>query len=202
MKAILISDHAKWCALMMNGIKKIEVRKGTALYKATQKLIDEYGYAEFYVYCTKGKPNLWMPYEYDCFELDEASQPYLSDKPIVYIDIKMNGKVLFKFRCYKVERIMFMNGVFIDETRLLKQSCLNKDELFWYLAPQNSIVRESGYALHIDDLEIFDRPKELSEFYPYCKDEKCEYRKNHCSICHRVPLTKAPQSWCYVEVEE
>lgn len=29
MKAIMISDHAKWCALMMNGKKKVEVRKGT-----------------------------------------------------------------------------------------------------------------------------------------------------------------------------
>ena len=110
MKAILISDHAKWCALMMNKKKKIEVRKGTALYKAIQKLIDEYGYADIYVYCTKGKPNLWLPYEYDCFELDEASQPYLSDEPILDIDTKMNGKVIFKFRCYKVEEIELNKG--------------------------------------------------------------------------------------------
>ena len=53
MKALMISDHPKWCALMMNGDKTVEVRVGTALYKATQKLIDKYGYADFYVYCTK-----------------------------------------------------------------------------------------------------------------------------------------------------
>ena len=91
-KAILICIKPKWCAKILNGEKTIEVRKNKALANAIQKLIDEYGYAEFYVYCTKGKPNLWLPYEYDCFELDEASQPYLSDKPIVDIDTKMNGK--------------------------------------------------------------------------------------------------------------
>ena len=53
MKAIMISDHAKWCALMMNKKKTVEVRKGTTLYKAIQKLIDENGYADIYVYCTK-----------------------------------------------------------------------------------------------------------------------------------------------------
>ena len=53
MKAILMSVHAKWCALMMNGDKKVEVRRGTALYKAIQKLIDENGYADIYDYCTK-----------------------------------------------------------------------------------------------------------------------------------------------------
>lgn len=197
MKAILISDHAKWCFLMMNGKKKIEVRKGTALYKATQKLIDEYGYAEFYVYCTKGKPNLWLPYEYDCFELDEASQPYLSDKPIVDIDTKMNGKVIFKFRCYKVEETHKYVG------DILKDSCLTIDEFCDYLG--NKIY---AYAIHISDLEIFDRPKELSEFNKY----GCEqYDKDVCAVYGErghlytncfFHLTKAPQSFMFIESEK
>lgn len=196
---------------MMNGDKTVEVRKGTALYKATQKLIDEYGYAEFYVCCTKGKPNLWLPYEYGCFELDEASQPYLSDKPIVDIDTKMNGKVIFKFRCYKVEEINTiqywdMNTPFYwtktlnTNLRLQKASCLSDTEIYMYLGSKQ------GYAIHISDLEIFDKPKELSEFQIRGNCKKC---KSYCPAtfwnakkkCLKI-LTKAPQSWCYVEVDE
>lgn len=207
MKAILISVHANWCALMMNGDKTVEVRKGTALYKAIQKLIDEYGYAEFYVCCTKGKPNLWLPYEYDCFELDEASQPYLSDKPIVDIDTKMNGKVIFKFRCYKVEEIA-QRWVTLLETKslecyeLLHLSCLKYEELFDYLRGRKE---PKGTAIRISDLEIFDKPKELSEFYKvghyedlddYFTDEK-QINGKWC-----IPLKKSPQSFCYIEVED
>lgn len=213
MKAILISDHAKWCALMMNGIKKIEVRKGTALYKATKKLIDEYGYAEFYVYCTKGKPNLWLPYEYDCFELDEASQPYLSDRPIVDIDTKMNGKVIFKFRCYKVEEIEDCVDVLstksLDCIELLQKSCLTCEELHEYL-PFRYDDKPRGYAIHISDLEIFDKPKELSEFRS-CHTNKIKYVEKEVRkqtfITYKLQnrnhkLTKAPQSWCYIETED
>lgn len=203
MKAILISDHAKWCALMMSGKKNVEVRKGTALYKATQKLIDEYGFAEFYVYCTKGKPNLWLPYEYDCFELDEASQPYLSDKPIIDIDTKMNGKVIFKFRCYKVEEISWQIGVYELEQQwfsdFLDKCCLGFCEL------KNYLNKKNGCAIHISNLEIFDKPKELGEFSRY-HEKKDEYSacwtcKRFGTGCMSCKLTKAPQSFMYVEVD-
>ena len=214
MKAILISDHPKWCAKMMNGEKKIEVRKGTALYKATQKLIEENGYTEFYVYCTKGKPNLWLPYEYDCFELDEASQPYLSDKPI---DTKMNGKVIFKFRCYNVEELSIKYGVgwqtktIKGKEQVEKLTRLSVSQLFEYCG------RKTSTAIHISDLEIFDRPKELGEFSGSSKKivdcNKCPYF-NACEkddyitvrngVCYvpPVPLTKSPQSWQFIEVKE
>lgn len=56
-------------------------------------------------------------------------------------------------------------------------------------------------AIHISRLEIFDKPKELSEF------KKCELLWNcephDCDCCrHSLPLTKAPQSYMYVEVEQ
>ena len=190
MKAIMISIKPKWCAKILNGEKTIEVRKNKALANAIQKLIDEYGYAEFYVYCTKGKPNLWLPYEYDCFELDEASQPYLSDKPIVDIDTKMNGKVIFKFRCYKAEDIDHWYSIM----PCFQQTCLSPQEFTDYIGS------EIGYAIYISDLEIFDKPKELSEFKPF-NNGMPQYRftKNGCE--YRT-LTKAPQNFCYLEVEQ
>ena len=45
MKAIMISGKPKWTAKIANGDKSTEVRTSKSLYKAIQKLIDEYGYA-------------------------------------------------------------------------------------------------------------------------------------------------------------
>ena len=219
MKAILISDHAIWCALMMNGIKKTEVRKGTALYKATKKLIDEYGFAEFYVYCTKKE---------DIARIGRlGGDEFICERyPLTEVQFKsMNsgysakGKVIFKFRCYKAEEIKFhcltktntygvqrIETTFTTQTlsfRELKESSrLTCDDLMKYLNDTD------GYAIHISDLEIFDRPKELSEFYKVgfyqaLNDALKEppYPISPYSIQKRFRLTKAPQSWCYVEVE-
>ena len=53
------------------------------------------------------------------------------------------------------------------------------------------------FAWHIKKLEIFDTPKEISEFYR----ESYAIMPNGVFPCNE-PLTKAPQSWCYVEVKE
>ncbi len=200
MKAIMISDKPKWCALMMNGDKTIEVRKNKALASAIQKLIDEYGYAEIYVYCSKDDKNgLYFVNEYVC----------LNQKGCVPSD--KNGKVVFKFRCYKVEEI---EDVYSQEnefgglcesygTKTLKtNSLLNKAQLdYLELADYLNDYTPFGYAIHISDLEIFDKPKELSEF---------ETTKQHLvgvigqaqPIIQNIRLTKAPQNMVYIEVEE
>ena len=126
MKAILISDHAKWCALMMNGIKKIEVRKEN-VGKTVQKLIDEQGFADIYVYCTKSTLKVSGKYGYK--------------KELVVNGNVVNGKVVFKFRCYKAEEIKpkvklgLLNTYNTYETEtlvidpLLEKSCLSFEEL-------------------------------------------------------------------------
>lgn len=65
-----------------------------------------------------------------------------------------------------------------------------------------------GYAWHISDLKIYDKPKELSEFFAKCRisDKKCRL----CNNCFEredsygryyavKKLTRPPQSWCYVQ---
>lgn len=210
MKAIMISIKPKWCAKIMNGKKTIEVRKNKALASAIQKLINENGYADIYVYCTKGKPHLWLPYEYDCFELDEASQPYLSDKPIVDIDTKMNGKVVFKFRCYKIDCFQVDLSSVYYSPKDIEKTCLTEREIIDYILPNDSFQSE-GYAIHINELEIFDKPKELSEFKTLKRAKATDcfacdvYQLTEMCIGKRCllpkPLTKAPQNFCYVEVE-
>lgn len=199
MKSILISIKPKWVAKILNGEKTIEVRKGTALYKATQKLIDEYGYAEFFVYCTKDGELFYDP----------ITKKWLSLKSrnIKKVHRLSNGAVKFKFRCYKVEHFereylsRYIDDYYYDSgeplnKKFYKQTCLTEDELF------NYIGGKGGCAIHISDLEIFDKPKELSEFKSYKKNivnTKINGMVFETELDNS--LTKAPQSFCYVEVK-
>ena len=98
MKAILISDYAKWCALMMNGKKTVEVRKNKALANAIRKLINQYGKALIYVYCSKGKEPLFY-YGYG----DKTYSFHTKQKDANDIQYELNGKVVARFWCDKVE---------------------------------------------------------------------------------------------------
>ena len=173
MKAILISIRPEWVCKILNGEKTGELRK--TVPKCELPVV-------VYIYCAKGKPNLWLPYDY---EIDKANRPYLSDKPLFDIDDKMNGKVVAQFVLHKIER--FINGMnelelewdgkpdaeydYYAYEKALVKACLTYEEADEYCPDQ------SFYVWHIEDLQIFDEPRELGEF----------------------GLKKAPQSWCYVE---
>ena len=211
MKAIMISIKPKWCALEMNGDKTIEIRSSKALATAIQKLIDKYGFADIYVYCCKDNKQRLYPVAL----LDKSNQvfkrAYREDK----IDNRtnyLNGKVAFKFRCYKVEEMIlpytkFRTGEYVhfeeerkwqtptmNEDEILKLSCLTEAELYEYLVGKNN----GAYAIHISDLEIFNKPRELSEFIKY---DNHHIRIENCFIGFGgIPrLTKAPQNFYYVE---
>ena len=58
------------------------------------------------------------------------------------------------------------------------------------------------YGLHIGDLKIYDKPKELNEFRKLCKInlpmcDRCEYYSTWNGRCENI--TRPPQGWCYVE---
>lgn len=171
MKAILISIKPKYVADILNGRQTIEIRK--TMPKCDLPI-------DVYIYCTK--------------ETNYKDEFYLNFQ-------KANGKVVAKFTLKKVEEIRpkvklgLLNTYNTYETEtlvinpLLDKCCLSYEELDLYLK------WKIGYAWHISNLEIFDRPKELSEFsikvFPNRKD----------NLMTRY-LTKAPQSWCYIESEE
>lgn len=182
MKAILMSIKPKYVAKILNGEKTVEIRKRFPK--------DYVGWV--YIYHTKAKnSNEWLiptaakwTKENDC-----------------------SGKVVARFWCDKVEEIACVsNGIgtcaylFANTYNdIRKASCLNTQDLISYLGAKlnGEIV---GKAIHITKLEIFDKPKELSEF---------ETTKQQCvdigqiqQIFQNIPLTKAPQSWQYIEVEE
>ena len=64
------------------------------------------------------------------------------------------------------------------------------------------------YGWHISDLKIYDKPRELSEFYVWKKCNSCRETGYESTACMydedcKVPaiITRPPQSWMYVEVE-
>lgn len=187
MKAILISIRPRWVAEILNGKKTIEVRKSAPKCELP---------IEVYIYCTKG------------VGLQKFGNKYFTQEGQYPV---RNGKVVAKFTLNKIEN--FINGMnelerewdgkpdaeydYFAYEKALEKACLTYDEADEYCPDQ------SFYAWHISNLQIFDEPKEISEF----KYEKKKVRltgKYHWKTerLGLVPVKKAPQSWQYVEEKE
>ena len=190
MKAILISIKPKYVADILNGRKTIEIRK--SMPKCDLPI-------DVYIYCTKDNKQRLYPVAL----LDKSNQvfkrAYREDK----IDNRtnyLNGKVVAKFTLNKVEEIEHRlierhYTETLGDKELLIKSCLTHDKLHDYLRTNN------GYAWHIDNVIPFDKPKEIKEFYWYRKqwvDCGMDCPPYVDEVKHY--LTKAPQSWCYVEI--
>lgn len=192
MKAILMSIKPRHNKNICNHIKWWEIRKLFPL--------DYEGWV--YIYNTKDTEYGYLTTAYvgNKLEFITSFTPHY----------KYYGKVIGRFWCDRVEEILFDLGDkewFTDscteEKDLLKESCLQDYELEAYLEGK------SGRAVHIQKLEIFDKPKEISEFSvmrEYTNCGRCPLALDFgCSSngwCGTIkPLTRAPQSWCYVEVQ-
>lgn len=173
-KSILISIKPRFVADILNGHKTIEIRK--TMPKCDLPI-------EVYIYCTKEKGS-----HYNCRLLRKYCDKYMIDT-IDYPTPKpyLNGKVVAKFTLNKVEKI---EEALVGDIR--KNACLSEKELLDYL------FNKTGFAWHIDNLVVFDKPKELFNF----EHEKVVEDYFRGTARKLVLLTKAPQSWCYVEVEE
>lgn len=175
MKAILISIKPKWVEKILNGEKTIELRK--TMPKCDLPI-------DVYIYCTKDKK-------------------YAN---LINRGGFLTGMVVAKFTLNKIdehhvlptERILPFNW---NVEQKLEQLCLTKEEVMAYGKGQDY----QAFLWHISNLEIFYKPKELSEFHTSVKKEPPE--ELLCPECGKPMeyyeykyLTKAPQSWCYVEI--
>lgn len=190
MKAILISIRPQWVAKIIKGIKKDEIRKGTAIGKAINKLIEEQGVAPMLIYCTKEKRH----YCYHAFESDACA---IEDTRFIPMT-KCNGKVVARFNA-TAEHIEYetcsrdISGWWKDDGEMYdyKDACLTYQEMFDYIGAGE------GTVVHINDLEIFDKPKEISQFIFLKKNVVINGTK---TLFYATTLTRAPQSWCYIEI--
>lgn len=183
MKSVLISIQPKLRELIASGEKTIEVRK-TAPKIATP--------FKCYIYETQGKTEMpWM---------DEDG----------HMIFRGRGMVIGEFVC---DAILPMSVKYSDpESRIALReypfTCLTDKQIMDYLGNG-----KEGYGWHISDLAIYDKPKSLNRFQKPCicteEYEGEEYR--NCLFCDLAgdsdygivacnrPITRPPQSWCYVE---
>lgn len=174
-KAVLISIRPEWVEKIANEIKTVEVRKTKPYLETPFKC---------YIYCTQGN---------DARRLRGSW-----------------GKVIGEFICDRVETIKAatepygiydVDDDFVAQTRLV-------DGALWDYGEGATL-----YGWHISKLEIYDQPKELNEFWLppelYCEKERCggcpydqvaDVNGEYSFDCEwKRPLTRPPQSWCYVE---
>ena len=175
MKAIMISIRPQWVAKILNGEKTIEIRK--TIPKCDFPI-------DVYIYCTSHKNYTQSLYELETYKKRRKFDVDIyrpSDPGFI-----LNGKVVAKFTLNKVEEIDKFSPNKMD----LKGSCISYKKYIDYVGEKKC------YAWHINNLVIFNEPKELSSFYHYVnrrdtvKGWSCEYEE----------LNSAPQSWCFVEI--
>ena len=82
-----------------------------------------------------------------------------------------------------------------------KATCLSMKDIDAYIGNGSGC-----FCWHISNLQIYDAPKKLSDFYIFKKCNSCKETGYESSACIydedcMVPavITRPPQSWCYVE---
>ena len=159
-------------------------------------------------------------------EILRSLETYIRD----YNSTILNGKVVAKFTLNKVEWVacedLGYRKIFFTQTRedFSYVAEMTDDQLSAYFLnkelKQGNVV---GYAWHIENLQIFDKPMELNQFEKYydepddlkpcCNGKHCIHKiydwcENQicCEIdydgtdCPYLKVNKAPQSWKYVYI--
>ena len=214
MKAIIKSVSPRICEKIASGDCTILVSKTAPKCKEPFK---------GYIYCTNGemlfdvRREIYLPQKVRIkpFRLffGKSNGALYPSIPIV------NRKVIGEFICDKVIKTCGwrLRGNTQQcakrttaEEAFPKLACLTIDEIVKYAGSESREV----CGLHISDLKIYDKPKELSEF----KTPPCEKNEKACGNCKWLvkintpdvyececyvedgrPITRAPQSWQYVE---
>lgn len=180
MKSVMISIKPEWCELIASGRKTIEVRKSKPNLETPFKC---------YIYCTKPR------YEHEDFIRIDCQK----------IQFYGGQKVIGEFVCDEIlqfNRDDYNSPAYDISDDDLNRTCLGQEDLYRYASGKTL------YGWHISDLVIYDEPREFENFWkagkcPDVTENGCTYR-GHCFRAGQTnrcgePLTRPPQSWCYVE---
>lgn len=188
MKEIMISIKPEYVAKILNGQKTIEIRKIKPSCELPCKV---------YIYCTKGKPYLYRLDDDNNFELINKFKQQEDNFVKDYND--QNCKVIADFTLNRIDKLERDLNDWLPKNRydisneLLKDMKLNQEQLWEY--GQGKTL----YAWHIDNLKIYDKPKELSEF----KHNVNDYSNGVVMYSlKKEPLKTPPRNYCYVETME
>lgn len=164
-------------SFIVNGTKSVDVRKNKPNLEMLFKC---------YIYCTKASKG-WFWF--------------------VSPNFRRDGVVIGEFLCKMITPIAYTTDGLADVVDC-DTARMNPMDFIKY------VKGKPLYAWHISDLKIYDKPKELSElraicrhyddgfcghceYYDYANNES--YRYEECAVDGLKPITRPPQSWCYVE---
>ena len=235
-KAVMLSIRPKWAEKIANGEKTLELRKTepkletpfkvyiyctkgrdllrevdcwntkTKNHKTNYRIIN-------LDFCTNKIVNGKVIGEFICDKVDNfycASVPYLKENNLGYGQFIDNG--VYKVSSWHEGIVFERNDRFMDSmlnNNDLKEMCLSAQEVFDYIG-----IGKHLCGLHISDLKIYDKPRELSEFKtPPCEKpekacENCKYLvvintpdmyEVDCFVKNGRRITRPPSSWQYVE---
>lgn len=192
MKSVLISIKPKWCELIANGKKTVEVRKTRPKCDTPFKC---------YIYCTNDYRN-WATKSNNC--------EFWVGNPLNNISkgrYFCNGKIIGEFICNKIDRLAVCGYDNRNtELRRVDDNLTAYDLDYDYLNKcQLSLCELKNYAngselfgWRISDLVIYDKPKELSDFSN--GSSRLSFSKTKDGFPWKyLGITRPPQSWCYVE---
>lgn len=173
-KAVLISIQPKWCKLIANGKKTIEIRK------SRPKLATPF---KCYIYCTRPK------FDHEDFIVVNAG----TENAFAFYG---GGLIIGEFVCDSISEIINVGNAFkvgktaSETNRVARASCLDFGDMHDYLG------HKGGYGWHISKLKIFFQPKKLSELRRH--DPTYDFSVPG-EVCRTLSIQRPPQSWCYVE---
>ncbi len=171
MKAVLISIQPKWCELIANGKKTVEVRKTKPKIETPFKV---------YIYCTKDK-----------------SFNFCTDNGEQYTHIG-NGKVIGEFVCDKIFDICIEMSK-PDDLPGYPFPCtgLTDKEVMQYLG--NGKTGYGWHISDLVIYDKPKELGEFKSASNYARKLRTEFfGKDPCCV-NDYRLTRPPQSWCYVE---
>ena len=190
MKSIMISMQPQYVEKILNGGKTIEIRKTMPKCELPCKV---------YIYCTMGKNTIVYVErkgEKDWYGNIAKNTMIVTRPKYDYMNYTNEtlGKVVAEFTLNKVDTLERDLNDWLPKNRydisneLFKNTNLNQEQLWNY--GQGKIL----YAWHIDDLKVYDKPKELSEFSTILHRMKGKESRFTSHL-----LQRPPHNWCYVE---
>jgi predicted transcriptional regulator len=191
MKSIILSVSPQEAVNVLNGKASMLLRK-----RIPKGFV---GWCNLYV--GKGKPLLTRIYDEYCLTKYGTKRSQSGNVETLNTTIparfwfdECEEITLERKEIYLYEDDYEYQTVKLDATQLMEESCLNNQELENYLG---DLIGYKAYAIPIKNLEIFDRPKALGEFYKVdnINPEIVSSDGNFSRI------TNPPKNFIYVEEE-
>lgn len=153
----------------------------------------------------KNRPKLETPFKCYIYRTKGTVNHIANGK---WFKMQVGGTAIGEFTCDAIlpMSIEYSNPNSRVALKEFPGTCLTDKKIIDYLG--NGVT---GYGWHISDLKIYDRPKQLSDFWQHWNGAEdyctaCPYHETPidmepCKSCDgdRKYLARPPQSWCYVE---